>query len=60
MREIRSAAEDELPEFYRLAARQLGLPMSMFGGMSPEWTLAAFEDGQIATTYRSLSSRPHA
>jgi predicted acetyltransferase len=51
MREIRPATEEELPEFYRNAARQLGLPMSMFGGMSPDWTLAAFEDGQVATTY---------
>ena len=51
MREIRPVTEDELPEFYGNAARQLGLPQSMFGGMLPEWTLAAFEDGRIATTY---------
>ena len=36
MREIRPATAEEMPEFYANAARQLGLPSSMFGGMNPD------------------------
>jgi predicted acetyltransferase len=51
MVEIRPATAEEMPEVARQASRQLGLPASMFQGMSPEWTLCAFEDGRVATTY---------
>ena len=49
--EIRPATAEEMPEFTRQAARQIALPPAMLAGMPPEWTLAAFVDGQIATTY---------
>jgi predicted acetyltransferase len=51
MVEIRPATAEEMPEVARQAARQLGLPPSMFQGMSPDWTICAFEDGRVATTY---------
>lgn len=49
--EIRPARADEMPEFTRQAARQIALPPAMLAGMPAEWTLAAFVDGQVATTY---------
>ncbi len=49
--EIRPARAEEMAEFTRQAARQLALPETMLAGMPPEWTLAAFVDGTIATTY---------
>ncbi|MEX2228227.1 MAG: GNAT family N-acetyltransferase, partial [Dehalococcoidia bacterium] len=51
MVEIRPARADEMPEVSQQAARQLGLPAAMFQGMSPDWTLCAFEDGRVATTF---------
>ncbi len=51
MVEIRPATAEEMPEVAHNAARQLGLPSSMFQGMAPEWTMCAFEDGRIVTTY---------
>lgn len=51
MVEIRPARADEMPDVGRQAARQLGLSPDMFQGMSPDWTLCAFEDGRVATTY---------
>jgi predicted acetyltransferase len=38
-------------EFARQASRQLGLPEEMFAGMSPEWTMCAFLNGELVTTY---------
>lgn len=49
--EIRPARPEEMAEFTRQAARQLALPETMLAGMPPKWTLAAFADGVIATTY---------
>ncbi|MBM3139026.1 MAG: GNAT family N-acetyltransferase [Chloroflexi bacterium] len=51
MVEIRAARAEEMPEVAQQASRQLGLPLSMFQGMHPDWTLCAFEDGRVATTY---------
>jgi predicted acetyltransferase len=51
MVEVRPATPEELPEMARQASQQLGLPEEMFGGMNPAWTLCAFEDGELATTY---------
>ncbi|MQA00247.1 MAG: GNAT family N-acetyltransferase [Dehalococcoidia bacterium] len=51
MREIRPATAEEMPDVARQAARQLGLDPSMFQGTHPDWTLCAFEDGRVATTY---------
>ncbi|GAB4336193.1 MAG: GNAT family N-acetyltransferase [Dehalococcoidia bacterium] len=49
--EIRPARLEELPEVQRNAARQLGMSPEMFQGMHPDWTLCAFVDGELATTY---------
>jgi len=49
--EIRPARPDELAEYARQAARQLALPDDLFEGMPAEWTMCAFVDGAIATTY---------
>lgn len=49
--EVRPARAEEMAEFVRQGARQLALPEPMFAGMAPEWTMCAFVDGQIATTY---------
>jgi predicted acetyltransferase len=51
MRDIRPATHEEMPDVAVQAARQLGMNPSMFQGMNPDWTLCAFEDGQVATTY---------
>lgn len=49
--EIRPARKDKMPEFARLASRQLGLPIEMFAGMVPEWTMCAFVDDELVATY---------
>ncbi len=50
--EIRPATADEMPAVAREASRQLGnANPEAFVGMSPEWTLCAFVDGEVATTY---------
>lgn len=49
--EIRPARADEMAEYARQAARQLALPDDLFAGMAAEWTMCAFVDGAIATTY---------
>ena len=49
--EIRPARIDEIPEFAHQASRQLALPEAMFAGMAPGWTMCAFVDGELATTY---------
>ncbi len=49
--EIRPARVEEMPALARQGSRQLALPEAMFSGMSPEWTMCAFVDGEIATTY---------
>jgi len=49
--EIRPATPEEMPEFVRLASRELGGPLEQFAGVAPQNTLCAFEDGRLATTY---------
>jgi predicted acetyltransferase len=40
-----------LPQLAQQASRQLAMPEAWFGGMKPEWTLCAFVEGELATTY---------
>ena len=49
--EFRSATEEELPEFYRQASRALGMTNDSLAGMNPDWTMCAFVDGKLVTTY---------
>lgn len=49
--EIRPATAEEMPAVAREASRQLGQDPSVFAGLSPEWTMCAFVDGELATTY---------
>jgi len=49
--EIRSAKQDEMEEFKRVAGSALVMKPSTFDGMRPEWTLCAFEDGKLATSF---------
>jgi hypothetical protein len=49
--EIRPAHDDEMMEYARQASRQLGLPEEMFAGMSADWTMCAFVNGELVTTY---------
>jgi predicted acetyltransferase len=51
MLEIRPATLEEMPEVGRQASRQLGFAPEMFQGMNPAWTLCAFDDGKLASTY---------
>ena len=49
--EIRPARQEELEEFKRVAATALVQGVADFAEMRPEWTLSAFEDGKLATSY---------
>ncbi|MFQ5380311.1 MAG: enhanced intracellular survival protein Eis [Dehalococcoidia bacterium] len=49
--EFRPARSEEMPAVAFNAARQMGMPVGMFTGMPPEWTLCAFVDGDLASTY---------
>ena len=49
--EIRPARPEEMDEFYRVASTTLLAPQGLIQGINPEWTLCAFEDGKLATTY---------
>ncbi|MEZ4502551.1 MAG: GNAT family N-acetyltransferase [Dehalococcoidia bacterium] len=49
--EIRPATPEEMPAVAEQGSRQLALPISMFDGVSPEWTMCAFVNGELATTY---------
>jgi len=50
--EIRAAEQHEMKEFGRVASIALvGFPAEVFEGVRPEWTLCAFEDGRLATSY---------
>jgi predicted acetyltransferase len=49
--EIRPIKPEELDEFKRVAATALIMKPSAFEGMRPEWTLCAFEDGKLATSF---------
>ena len=56
--EIRPCREDELPAMHRIAAivfgNYQGRDTPNPGGMAPEWTLCAFEDGELATSYAAF------
>ncbi len=51
MLEIRPALLDEMGEFVRTVSTSLALNPASIQGLLPEWTLCAFEDGRLATTY---------
>lgn len=49
--EIRAARPEEMEEFKRVAGTALVMSPGVFQGIRPEWTLCAFEDGKLATSY---------
>ena len=49
--EIRAARPEEMEEFVHVVSSVMVQPPERFLGMRPEWTLCAFEDGNLATTY---------
>lgn len=49
--EIRPARPEEMAEFSRVVSFALALDPHAIDGLQPEWTLCAFEDGQLATCY---------
>jgi len=49
--EIRPAMPDEMPEFARLASRELAMPPEGIAAVDPRNTLCAFEDSRLVTTY---------
>jgi predicted acetyltransferase len=49
--EIRAARPEEMEEFRRVANTALVLPPGPFQALRPEWTLCAFEDGKLTTSY---------
>lgn len=49
--EIRPITPEELDEFKRVAGNALVMNPDIFVGMRPEFTLCAFEDGKLATSY---------
>ena len=49
--EIRPARPDEMDEFKRVASTALVQSPDMYRAIRPEWTLCAFEDGKLATSY---------
>ncbi len=48
--EFRKATAEEMPEFYRQASRALGQENTL-AGLDPDWTMCAFDDDQVVTTY---------
>jgi predicted acetyltransferase len=49
--EIRPARLEEMEEFRRVASIALAMPVESFIGVQPEFTLCAFENGKLTTTY---------
>jgi predicted acetyltransferase len=49
--EIRPAVADEMGDFVRVASLALAMEPATFKEMLPEWTLCAFEDDRLVTTY---------
>lgn len=49
--EIRPARPEEMEQFYHVARTALSLPPGEDFGVNPAWTLCAFEDGKLATSY---------
>jgi predicted acetyltransferase len=52
--EVRAAKAEEIAEMSRVAATALGVPAESPWDIPPEWTLCAFEDGRLATSYFSM------
>lgn len=48
---IRPAEAEEMAEFRRVVTLSLALDPGEVEAMQPEWTLCAFDDGQLATCY---------
>jgi predicted acetyltransferase len=51
MVEIRPARPEEMGEFRRILGTALAIDTAPVQGLQPEWTLCAFDDGRMATTY---------
>ncbi len=51
MIEIRQARLEEMGEFSRTVSTALALDASTIQGLLPDWTLCAFDDGRLTTTY---------
>ncbi len=49
--EIRPAMQEELEQFKHVASIALVMKPETWHEMRPEWTLCAFEDGKLATSY---------
>lgn len=49
--EFRPARPEEMSAVAFNAARQMGMSPAMFTGLPAEWTLCAFVDGEVASTY---------
>jgi len=49
--EIRQAKPEEMEAFYRVATAALVMPPGMLKGVNPEWTLCAFAEGELATSF---------
>lgn len=49
--EVRPATPDEMPEFARIASREIAVTYESVAALDPRTTLCAFEDGRMATTY---------
>jgi len=49
--QIRPAEPSEMGEFARVVSTSLAMPAEQFGSLQSEWTLCAFEGGQLATAY---------
>ena len=49
--EIRAAGPEEMEEFIHVVSSGMVMPPERFMGMRPEWTLCAFEDEKLTTTY---------
>lgn len=49
--EVRPAEPSEMPEVVRVASMNLTQPPELLKALRPEWTLCAFEDGRLVTTY---------
>ena len=48
--EIRAAKPAEMAEFGHVGSASLGIVSDIVSAIRPEWTLCAFEDGELATT----------
>lgn len=48
---VRPAEPEEMAEFSRIVSLSLALDPHSFEALRPEWTLCAFESGQLATCY---------